>query len=192
MKTRVFRDYRKIVSDCCEHFGSTKMTIVFFYNSIFQVGLTTYCWRREMWFLRSNPLYLYSINTKSYLLHLVYRKFLDPTTPRRGGATRRFVRAEGVRFLRFPTSNCSHFMTTGSYQHKFHSRDNDDSYLTNLSQIFKIHVDFRVISETTQLETSNISKCSEFSGNENNAFSSARTFPNHQSNNILEIDFRSL
>ena len=79
------------------------------------------------------------------------------------GATQRFVRAEGVRFLGLPTSNCSHFMTTGSYPHKFHSRDNDDSYLTNLSQIFKIHVDFRVISETTQLETSNISKCPEFS-----------------------------
>ena len=90
--------------------------------------------------------------------------FFDPTTPRRGGATQRFVRAEGVRFWGLPTSNRSHFMTTGSYPHKFHSRDNDDSYLTNLSQIFKIHVDFRVISETTQLETSNISKCSEFSG----------------------------
>ena len=70
----------------------------------------------------------------------------------------------GVRFLGLPTSNCCHFMTTGPYSHKFHSRDNDDSYLTNLSQILKIHVDFRVISETTRLETSNMSKCSEFSG----------------------------
>ena len=41
-------------------------------------------------------------------------------------------------------------MTTGPYLCKFHSRDNDDLYLTNLSQILKIHVDFRVISRSQQ------------------------------------------
>ena len=38
-------------------------------------------------------------------------------------------------------------MTTGPYRCKFHSRNNDDQYFTNLTQILKIHVDFRQISK---------------------------------------------
>ena len=54
-------------------------------------------------------------------------------------------RPEGVRVLGFPTSKCSNFTTTGPYSCRFHSRDNDDLYLSNLTQILKIHVDFRVL-----------------------------------------------
>ena len=55
------------------------------------------------------------------------------------------VNIKGVRFSGLPTSKCSNFTTTGPYSCRFHSRDNDDLYLTNLTQILKFHVDFRVI-----------------------------------------------
>ena len=55
-------------------------------------------------------------------------------------------------------------MTTRSYPCRLHSRDNDDPYLTNLTQILKIHVDFRVISQHCRDSTSSISEASESSG----------------------------
>ena len=69
----------------------------------------------------------------------------SPPEPREDGNF--FRRVEGVRVLGVPTSKCSNFTTTGSYSCRFHSRDNDDLYLTNLTQILKFHVDFRVIVE---------------------------------------------
>ena len=69
----------------------------------------------------------------------------SPSEPREDGNF--FRRVEGVRVLGVPTSKCSNFTTTGPYSCRFHSRDNDDLYLTNLTQILKFHVDFRVIVE---------------------------------------------
>ena len=66
------------------------------------------------------------------------------------------------------TSNCSKTMTTGSYPCKFHSRDNDDQYFTNLSQISKIHVDFRVICRHQQDNPSIILEDAELCGGSEN------------------------
>ena len=83
------------------------------------------------------------------------------------------VNIKGVRFLWLPTSKCSNFTTTGPYSCRFHSRDNDDLYLTNLSQILKIHVDFRVICRHHQDNTPSISEDAELcdgSENRNDSF----------------------
>ena len=64
----------------------------------------------------------------------------SPSEPREDGNF--FRRVEGVGVLGVPTSKCSNSTTTGPYSCRFHSRDNDYLYLTNLTQISKIHVDF--------------------------------------------------
>ena len=78
---------------------------------------------------------------------------------------------EGVRFLGGGgswTSNCSNFAATGPYSCGFHSRNNDDQYFTNLSQISKIHVDFRVICRHHPDNTSHIPEAVELgAGTEN-------------------------
>ena len=73
-------------------------------------------------------------------------------------------KCEGGKVFRSWTSNCCKITTTRSYSCKFHSRDNDLLYLINLSQISKIHVDFRVICRHHQDNTSSISEESELYG----------------------------
>ena len=82
---------------------------------------------------------------------------LDPLTRPRESETFS-ENAQGIKVLRIPTSKCSNFATNGSYSYRFHSRDNGDLYLTNISQILKIHVDFCVISEVLRACTSSISE----------------------------------
>ena len=59
------------------------------------------------------------------------------------------------------TSNRSRITTTRSFSCKLKSQINDDLYFTNLTQILKIHVDFRVISQHYLYNTSSISEVSE-------------------------------
>ena len=90
----------------------------------------------------------------------------SPSEPREDGNF--FRKVEGVRFLGIPTSKCSNFATSGPYSCRFHSRDNGDLYLTNLSQILKIHVDFRVICRHYHDNTPSISEDAELcDGSEN-------------------------
>ena len=97
------------------------------------------------------------------------------------------VNIKGVRFLWLPTSKCSNFTTTGPYSCRFHSRDNDDLYLTNLTQNLKIHVDFRVIAEPAIYQ-----KVINWLRSTNKPLPSAKTFKNHQNKPIPKIDFRLL
>ena len=91
-----------------------------------------------------------------------------------------FRKVEGVRFLGVPTSKCSNFTTTGSYSCRFHSRDNDDLYLTNLTQILKFHVDFRVIVEPAGWRHPIYQKVRNWFRSANKPLSSAKTFKNQQ------------
>ena len=89
-----------------------------------------------------------------------------PTSPRESGTF--FRNDRGGKGSESWTSNCSNFATTGPYSCRFHSRDNDDQYFTNLSQILKIHVDFRVICRHQQDNTSSISEDAELCGGSEN------------------------
>ena len=102
------------------------------------------------------------------------------------------VSGKGVRFWWLPTSKCSNFTTTRSYSCRFHSRDNDDLYLTNLTQILKFHVDFRVIVEPAGWRHPVYQKVRNWFRSANKPLSSAKTFKNQQNKPILKIDFRLL
>ena len=114
----------------------------------------------------------------------------SPSEPREDGNF--FRRVEGVRVLGVPTSKCSNFTTTGPYSCRFHSRDNDDLYLTNLTQILKFHVDFRVIVEPAGWRHPIYQKVRNWFRSANKPLSSAKTFKNQQNKPILKIDFRLL
>ena len=103
-----------------------------------------------------------------------------------------FRRVEGVRVLGVPTSKCSNSTTTGPYSCRFHSRDNDDLYLTNLTQILKFHVDFRVIVEPAGWRHPIYQKVRNWFRSANKPLSSAKTFKNQQNKSISKIDFRLL
>ena len=92
---------------------------------------------------------------------------LDPLTRPRESETFS-ENAQGIKVLRIPTSKCSNFATNGSYSYRFHSRDNGDLYLTNISQILKIHEDFRVICRHKRDITPRMSEVSELCGGSEN------------------------
>ena len=94
---------------------------------------------------------------------------------------------EGVRVLVTPTSKCSNFATTGPYSYRFHSRDNDDLYLTNLSQILKIHVDFRVICRHQPDTMASISEAVELYGGSENRNDSLQFSCETREKSILKI-----
>ena len=133
---------------------------------------------------------------KSHILSMKSRTEVDPTTldrptsPRESGTF--FRKCGGVRVLGTPTSKCSDFATTGPYSYRFHTRDNDDLYLTNLSQILKIHVDFRVIAEPAGWRHPIYQKVRNWFRSANKPLSSAKTFKNQQNKSISKIDFRLL
>ena len=114
----------------------------------------------------------------------------SPSEPREDGNF--FRRVEGVRVLGVPTSKCSNFTTTGPYSCRFHSRDNDDLYLTNLTQILKFHVDFRVIVEPAGWRHPIYQKVRNLFRSTKKPLSSAKTFKNQQNKSISKIDFRLL
>ena len=97
------------------------------------------------------------------------------------------VNDKGVRFWWLPTSKCSNFTTTGPYSCRFHSRDNDDLYLTNLTQILKFHVDFRVICRHRQDNTSSISEAVELCGGSENRNDSLQFSCETREKSILKI-----
>ena len=101
------------------------------------------------------------------------------------------VNIKGVRFLWLPTSKCSNFTTTGPYSCRFHSRDNDDLYLTNLTQILKFHVDFRVIVEPAGWRHPIYQKVRNWFRSANKPLSSAKTFKNQQNKSITKSFFGS-
>ena len=114
----------------------------------------------------------------------------SPSEPREDGNF--FRRVEGVRVLGVPTSKCSNFTTTGPYSCRFHSRDNDDLYLTNLTQILKFHVDFRVISESAGWRHPIYQKFWNLLRSANKPLSSAKPFKTHQNKQFSKNDFRLL
>ena len=115
----------------------------------------------------------------------------SPSEPREDGNF--FRKVEGVRFLGIPTSKCSNFTTTGPYSCRFHSRGNDDLYLSNLTQILKFSVDFRVIVEPAGWRHPVLyQKVRNWLRSANKPLSSAKTFKNQQNKPILKIDFRLL
>ena len=114
----------------------------------------------------------------------------SPSEPREDGNF--FRRVEGVRVLGVPTSNCPYFTTTGPYSCRFHSRDNDDLYLTNLTQILKFHVDFRVIVEPAGWRHPIYQKVRNWLRGANKPLSGAKTFKNQQNKPISKFDFRLL
>ena len=113
----------------------------------------------------------------------------SPSEPREDGNF--FRRVEGVRVLGVPTSKCSNSTTTGPYSCRFHSRDNDDLYLTNLTQILKFHVDFRVIVEPAGWRHPIYQKVRNWFRSANKPLSSAKTFKNQQNKSITKSFFGS-
>ena len=101
---------------------------------------------------------------------------------------------EGVRVLGTPTSKCSNFATTGPYSCRFHSRDNDDLYLTNLTPILKFHVDFRVLVEPAGWRHPIYQKVRNWFRSANKPLSGAKAFKNRKKTTtiISKIDFRLL
>ena len=72
-----------------------------------------------------------------------------------------FCKCRGGHVFGLWTSNRSRITTTRSFSCKLKSQINDDLYFTNLTQILKIHVDFRVISQHYLYNASSISEASE-------------------------------
>ena len=111
---------------------------------------------------------------------------LDPPPSLRESGTF-FRKCGGVRVLVTPTSKCSNFATTGSYWGRFHSHNNADQYFTNLSQILKFHVDFRVICRHQQDNTSSISETVELCGGSENRNDSLQFSCETREKSILKI-----
>ena len=95
--------------------------------------------------------------------------------------------SEGVRVLGVSTSKCSHSTTTRSYPCRFHSRNNDDLYLTNLSQILKIHVDFRVISQSAEYRHPTYQKSQNCAGSSKIAFLAPNNLPRRKKTSSPKI-----
>ena len=116
---------------------------------------------------------------RTYFLFRVNRSNTQPVRAQRRWEL--FLEGRGgVRVLGLPTSKCSNFTTTGPYSCRFHSRDNDDLYLTNLTHILKFHVDFRVIVEPAGWRHPIYQKVRNWLRSANKPLSSAKTFKNQQ------------
>ena len=134
-----------------------------------------------MRFLNS-PLIICCIDMPIWLGLTFYSEWIgaipSPSEPREDGNF--FRRVEWVRVLGVPTSKCSNSTTTGPYSCGFRSRDNDDLYLTNIIQILKIHVDFRVISDPSGWRHPIYQKVRNWLRNANKPLPSVETFKNHK------------